>query len=93
MLTWVPGDGEEEVVGAGQSRMGSCLIIPKEARGGGMGGGIIMPAAGSLGAPTCSPRGGLKEQEVKVFLHREEAELAGGGAVEREEAGLGGGGI
>lgn len=47
--------------------------------GGGRGREITMPAAGSLGAPTCSLRGSLKEQEVKEFLHREEAELAGGG--------------
>lgn len=40
--------------------------------------GVMMPAAWSLGAPTCSRRGGLEEQEVKVFSQREEAEQAGG---------------
>lgn len=67
-----PMGGEEEVIGAGQSRMGSCLI-PKVAQG------DNHASCWVPGGPTCSPRGGLKEQEVKVFPHTEEAELAGWG--------------
>lgn len=44
---------------------------------------MTMPAARSLGAPTCSRRGGPEEQEVKVFLTERKLSRPG------EEAGLG----
>lgn len=63
-------------VALGRAVLGSCLI-PKV-----QGEWVTMAAAGSLGAPTCSLRAGLEEQEVKVFLTErklsrpgEEAEL------------------